>query len=172
MKVLIVIDMQHDFIDGTLGSQEAQQIVSYVKHKIEEYREEACTIVFTRDTHTSDYLSTQEGKNLPVEHCIRHTSGWNIYDGLSKQGDLIFDKVTFGSVELAEYLAKHHMQDEFLFVGLCTDICVISNAMLLKAYLPEAQICVDAKGCAGATVSGHETALAAMKACQIQIINE
>ena len=172
MRILIVVDMQNDFIDGSLGSAEAVQIVPYVCKKIEEYKAANQTVVFTRDTHTVEYLSTQEGKNLPVEHCILNTPGWKIRKELGAQDSLIFNKPAFGSVELAEYMRKYHHEDEFELVGLCTDICVISNAMLLKSYLPENKIIVDAKGCAGVTPESHRNALNAMKMCQIHVINE
>ena len=172
MKVLIVVDMQNDFIDGALGTEEAIKIVPYVRGKIEEYQAENQVVVFTRDTHTTEYLTTQEGKNLPVEHCILNTLGWKIREELCSEDFLIFNKPSFGSVELAEYMMKYHKEDEFELVGLCTDICVISNAMLLKAYLPENKITVDAKGCAGVTPESHKNALSAMKMCQIHVINE
>ena len=172
MKVLIVIDMQHDFINGSLGSTEATKIVPYVKNKIEEYREKNQIVVFTRDTHSEEYLSTQEGKKLPVVHCIEHSFGWQIHQELPVQDSIVFDKPTFGCVELASYMKEHHANDEFEFVGVCTDICVISNAMLLKAYLPDNKITIDAMGCAGVTVESHKNALEAMKMCHIQVVND
>ena len=172
MRVLIVIDMQHDFIDGALGSKEAEEIVPYVKKKIDEYREKNQIVVFTRDTHNEEYLTTLEGKHLPVVHCIEHSFGWQIHQELTVKDSIIFDKSTFGSVELATYMKEHHANDEFEFVGVCTDICVISNALLLKAYLPENKITIDAKGCAGITSESHKNALEAMKMCHIQIVNE
>lgn len=172
MKVLVVIDMQKDFIDGTLGTEEAVKIVPYVQKKILEYKANGNPVLFTRDTHSEDYLSTQEGIHLPVEHCIKNTAGWKITEELSLGGSVVFDKATFGSVALAQYVKEHYPQAEFELVGLCTDICVISNAMLLKAFLPENVIEVDAKGCAGVTVKSHQNALEAMKMCQISIVNE
>lgn len=172
MKVLLVIDMQNDFIDGALGSKEAMKIVPYVKEKVKEYKENGNQVIFTRDTHSTDYLSTQEGRNLPVEHCIWHTKGWEITPQLETEGCLIFDKPSFGSVELAQHLKEHCAKASFELVGLCTDICVISNAMLIKAYLPENEVTVDALGCAGVTMESHKNALEAMKMCQIKVLNE
>lgn len=172
MKVLLVIDMQNDFIDGALGTKEAMKIVPYVRKKIEEYRDNSEPVIFTRDTHPNDYLSTQEGRNLPVEHCIVNTKGWNITSQIDPGEYLIFNKPTFGSVELAQYLKEHYSEASFELVGLCTDICVISNAMLIKAYLPENEVVIDALGCAGVTVESHKNALAAMKQCQIQIVHD
>lgn len=171
MKVLIVVDMQKDFIDGSLGSNEAVKIVPYVQNKISEYQKNKDVVFFTRDTHYEGYLETQEGRNLPVEHCIKNTPGWEIAEELLVEDAKIYDKPTFGSIELAESMRENYPEAEFELVGLCTDICVISNAMLLKAYLPENQITVDAKGCAGVTVESHENALKAMKMCQINIKN-
>lgn len=170
MKVLIIIDMQNDFIDGTLGTKEAVSIIPYIKKKIEEYQMNGNEIVYTRDTHTVNYLNTQEGKKLPVEHCIVGTDGWKIHKDLVIENAKIFDKPTFGSVDLANYFMEREEKMEFELVGVCTDICVISNAMLLKAYYPESTIRVDAKGCAGVTVESHKNALNAMKMCQIEII--
>ena len=169
MKVLIVIDMQNDFVTGSLGTKEACSIVPYVKEKVEEYRKQGNPIIFTRDTHGEDYLSTLEGKNLPVKHCIHNTMGWEIIKELNTSDMPIFDKGTFGSIEMAQYMKSKYPDAEFEFVGVCTDICVISNVLLLKALLPNNQICVDAKGCAGVTVESHMNALSAMEACQITI---
>lgn len=168
-KILVVVDMQKDFIDGALGTSEAQQIVGNVKRKIEEFDGE---IVFTLDTHSTIYLETQEGKNLPVEHCIKGTSGWELDESLKKLsiGKRVFEKPTFGSVELAEYVASGDY-NEVEFVGLCTDICVISNAMLIKAFLPEVKVSVDASCCAGVTPQSHSNALSSMAMCQIEIKN-
>lgn len=171
-KVLIVVDMQNDFIDGTLGTNEAQAIVPNVKKKIEEYKKSGNTVIFTRDTHDKDYLQTQEGKNLPVEHCIKDTDGWAISSELNTSDSLIIDKNTFGSVSLMTYISENYKDAEFEVIGLCTDICVISNALMLKAFLPEATITVDASCCAGVTVQSHKNALEAMKMCQIKIIND
>lgn len=170
-KVLIVIDMQNDFIDGALGTKEAAAIVSKVKKKIEEYKKAGNTVIFTRDTHNENYLNTQEGKNLPVKHCIRGTHGWEISSELDTNDSLIFDKNTFGSVTLMSALASDYKDAEFEIIGLCTDICVISNAIMLKAFLPEARVTVDASCCAGVTPQSHKNALEAMKMCQINIIN-
>ena len=171
-KVLVVVDMQNDFIDGALGTREAEAIVPYVKKKIEEYKRSGDTVIFTRDTHDKDYLKTQEGRKLPAEHCIKGTFGWEISPELDTKDSMIIDKNTFGSVSLMDYLAENYKEAEFEFVGLCTDICVISNAMMLKAFLPEAGITVDASCCAGVTPQSHKNALEAMKMCQINIINE
>lgn len=170
MKLLAVIDMQNDFIDGTLGTEEAVKIVGRVADKISSMRKNGAEIVFTRDTHGADYLSTNEGKKLPVKHCIRDTYGWEISDKLDCADSKIIDKPSFGSLELAEYAASLDKLDEIVLVGLCTDICVISNAMLLKAKLPETKITVDSDCCAGVTPESHKNALEAMKMCQIDII--
>lgn len=168
MKYLIVVDMQKDFIDGALGTKEAQAIVPNVRKKIEEFDGE---VIFTRDTHHKDYLSTQEGKNLPVEHCIEGTAGWEIDKSLQPfcKG-LVVNKPTFGSMALAEEIWERGDAQEITLVGLCTDICVISNAMLLKAAMPEVPIIVDRACCAGVTPQSHENALEAMKMCQITIV--
>lgn len=172
-KFLIVVDMQNDFIDGALGTAEAQAIVGNVKAKIEGFDGK---VIFTRDTHYENYLTTQEGKNLPVEHCIKGTDGWQIraeLDALRKTEAI--DKPTFGSAELGELLRAENEKEEIesvTLIGLCTDICVISNAMLIKAFLPEVKVTVDAACCAGVTPDSHNTALNAMKMCQIEIENE
>ena len=168
-RLLVVVDMQNDFIDGALGTQEAVGIVADVQEKIREKRGEGWTILFTRDTHGGDYLSTQEGRKLPVIHCVMGTEGWQIRDGLREDTDPVIDKPTFGSMTLVKYCEMTQPQ-EIELVGLCTDICVISNAMLLKAALPEVPIRVCARCCAGVTPQSHRTALEAMKACQIEII--
>ena len=169
-KVLIVVDMQNDFIDGALGTPEAAAIVGNVKRKIEEFDG---TVLFTRDTHEKNYLQTQEGRNLPVEHCIRGTEGWQIRKELEElRKTEAIDKVTFGSSELGGILRDMNEKDgieEITFIGLCTDICVISNVMIAKAFLPEVPIAVDPSCCAGVTPESHETALKAMTACQIRI---
>lgn len=177
MKFLIVVDMQNDFINGTLGSKEAQAVVPKVRDKLDEY---SGTVIFTRDTHDKDYLKTQEGINLPVNHCILGTKGWQICNELKpfvKDGENIHDKRTFGSVQLPQLLqllsiANDSEIEEIELCGLCTDICVISNAMILKAAYPEAKIVIDAACCAGVTPESHKNALEAMKAVQIKIINE
>ncbi len=168
MKALVVIDMQNDFIDGSLGTKEAVMIVDKVKEEIDLFRKNGDTVLFTRDTHFENYLSSAEGKNLPVVHCIKGTKGWEISEKLSVKDSMVFDKPTFGSVELAEYLKKEN-PDEIEIVGLCTDICVISNALLLKAYLPETPIVVKEALCAGVTPESHIRALESMKMCQVQI---
>lgn len=171
MKLLIVVDMQNDFITGSLGSKYAEEIVPRVAAKIEEYKRNGNKIIFTRDTHNENYLSTQEGRKLPVEHCIIDTQGWEVTKELDTAGCEIINKPTFGSAELAQKVSQMNVQ-EIELVGLCTDICVISNAMLLKAFMPEVEITVDAACCGGVTSESHNTALLAMKACQINIINE
>lgn len=171
-KILIVVDMQNDFIDGALGTKEAQQIVKPVMEKIKKYN--TTDIYATRDTHGEDYLSTQEGKNLPVEHCIKKTLGWEIYSEIADllKGATIIDKPSFGSLELAELLYEENKKEELEIelVGLCTDICVVSNAILLKAKLPENKISVDSSCCAGVTLESHKAALETMKMCQIHIL--
>ena len=172
-KVLVVVDMQNDFIDGALGTIEAVKIVPKVAEKIRTF---SGKVFFTRDTHEKDYMDTQEGKNLPVKHCIRGTEGWKISSALANYSvEEPIDKVTFGSTRLGELLKEENEKNpiqSITLIGLCTDICVISNALLLKAYLPEVPIRVDASCCAGVTPESHRTALAAMKPCQIEIINE
>lgn len=169
-KVLIVVDMQNDFIDGALGTKEAVAIVPYVKEVIENFDGK---VIFTRDTHFDDYMETQEGKNLPVPHCIKDTDGWQIRAELEAlRATEAIDKLTFGSKDLADVLAKEENIEEITFVGLCTDICVISNVMVVKAFYPEIPLVVDAKGCAGVTVQSHLNALEAMKMCQVKIVNE
>lgn len=172
-NILIVVDMQNDFIDGALGTKEAVSIVPKVKQKIENFQGR---VLFTRDTHGEDYMDTQEGRKLPVPHCIKGTDGWQIRPELAKLcKEEPIDKVTFGSSELGALLQeaeqKEHVES-ITFIGLCTDICVISNALLAKAFLPEAQIVVDASCCAGVTPASHKNALEAMKVCQIQVENE
>lgn len=170
MKILIVVDMQNDFIDGALGTKEAEKIVANVKEKIDTYRSNNDEVIFTRDTHFDDYLETQEGKNLPVKHCIKDTFGWQISSKLDVADSVIIDKSTFGSTKLIEYLLSKQDISEIQLVGLCTDICVISNAFLLKAALPEVLISVDSRCCAGVTPESHNRALESMKTCQIMVI--
>ena len=170
MKILIVVDMQNDFIDGALGTKEAEKIVANVKEKIDTYRSNNDEVIFTRDTHFEDYLETQEGKNLPVKHCIKDTFGWQISSKLDVADSVVIDKPTFGSTKLMEYLLSKQNISEIQLVGLCTDICVISNAFLLKAALPEVLISVDSRCCAGVTPQTHNAALETMKMCQIEII--
>ena len=170
-KILVVVDMQNDFIDGALGTKEAQQIVEPVIHKIKEY--DIANLYATRDTHGTDYLSTQEGKNLPVEHCIKDTNGWEIQSEIAEllKNAVIIDKPSFGSLELAEVLYEENKKEELEIelVGLCTDICVVSNAILLKAKMPEIKISVDSSCCAGVTPESHKAALETMKMCQIYV---
>ncbi len=170
MKYLIVVDMQNDFIDGALGSAEAVAILPHVKEKIENFDGQ---ILFTRDTHEANYLSTQEGQNLPVEHCIKGTDGWQIHPTLEVlRTTEAIDKPTFGSIALVHLLQQKKDIESVELIGLCTDICVISNAMLIKAAFPEVPVTVDAKCCAGVTPASHKNALEAMKMCQIKIINQ
>lgn len=169
-KILIVIDMQNDFIDGALGTPEAQAIVPAVVRKIRSYP--VRDVFATRDTHPVDYLSTQEGTHLPVPHCIKGTDGWQLRPEVAKlvPADHVFDKPTFGSTELARAMKQmaEHEELQLELVGLCTDICVVSNALLLKAVLPEVRISVDPACCAGVTPQKHEAALETMRSCQIQ----
>ncbi len=211
MKVLVVVDMQNDFIDGALGTKEAVAIVDNVRKKIDEYRSNGDTVIYTRDTHTEAYLQTQEGRNLPVVHCVKGTPGWEIAEKVYAEGCLVVDKPSFGSLALPEVVrscvgkeedlaaqgedsknVQHRtyqdlqngeslynldenlddgiVPDSIELVGLCTDICVISNAMILKAAFPEVPIAVDASCCAGVTPESHKNALKAMQMCQIQIL--
>ncbi len=169
-NVLIVVDMQKDFIDGALGTAEAVAIVPKVEEKIKNFQGR---VIFTRDTHEENYMDTQEGKNLPVPHCIRGTEGWEIEESLQKYiTDVCIDKLTFGSIELGLYLKglnKNEPIEKITLIGLCTDICVISNAMIAKAVLPEVKVAVDASCCAGVTPQSHNNALEAMKMCQITV---
>jgi len=170
-KLLIVIDMQNDFITGSLGSPQAQAILPNVKAKIERYRQNGSKVLFTRDTHHDDYPATQEGKHLPVPHCIEGTEGHSITDALDTDNDEVFDKPTFGSLKLAAWVENGHY-DEIELCGLCTDICVVSNALILKAQLPETPITVDVRCCAGVTEESHQAAIHTMKMCQVNIIGE
>lgn len=165
-KTLIVVDMQNDFISMALGTPEAVAIVPKVKEKIQSYVDAGHRIIFTRDTHGPDYLDTPEGKKLPVPHCIRGSTGWQIADGLYVPGCAVIDKPNFGWTGWAEFDLQ-----EVELVGLCTDICVVSNALILKATFPNAQISVDAACCAGVTPESHRAALTTMAMCQIQILN-
>lgn len=179
MKILVVVDMQNDFIDGALGTKEAQEIVPKVAEKIRGFEGK---IFYTRDTHEKNYLDTQEGKRLPVVHCIRGTEGWQLHPEIEvlRTGEPV-NKPAFGSIELG-YAIKEYLAEQMVLVGenvesvtlagLCTDICVISNAMILKAMFPEIPVIVDAACCAGVTPESHKNALEAMKMCQIQIENE
>ena len=168
-KAIVVIDMQNDFVDGALGTQEAQAMLPRMVEKLAAARAEGTALVFTMDTHGADYLQTQEGKKLPIEHCIRGTAGWQIADALQpfvREAAAILEKPTFGATALPAALADY---DEIEFVGLCTDICVISNALLAKAFYPEKRITVDAACCAGVTPESHANALAAMRMCQVEV---
>ena len=168
-EILAVIDMQNDFIDGALGTKEAQAIVGKVAEVIKDFDGD---VVYTRDTHTDNYLDTQEGRKLPVPHCIKGTKGWEICDtlkALQTENTKIIDKPVFGSVELAQYLAAMPEVTRVTLVGLCTDICVIANAMVIRAFLPETEIRVLADACAGVTPESHKNALDAMKMCQVTV---
>ena len=164
-KTLIVVDMQNDFIHMALGTPEAMAIVPRVKAKIEACRNAGYEIIYTRDTHGPEYLSTPEGKKLPVEHCIRGSKGWEIAEGLYIPGCKIIDKPNFG---------WPHWDQEVLedveLIGLCTDICVVSNALIIKATFPDAAVKVDKTCCAGVTPESHEAALTTMQMCQIDIV--
>lgn len=180
-RVLIVVDMQNDFVNGTLGTKEAVNIVPNVVDKINQFNG---IIAVTQDTHDSDYFTTQEGQKLPVQHCLKQTNGWELcipvfkaicrHANVYEQDTKYYYKSAFGSIELANWLASENdinPIDEVTVVGLCTDICVISNVLLIKAFLPDVTITVDAACCAGVTPESHNRALAAMKMCQINIEN-
>lgn len=167
MKYLIVVDMQVDFTTGSLGSAHAAAIIPNVVSKVKAFDG---TVIFTRDTHGADYLQTQEGRKLPVVHCVKDTAGWRICEELKPYAEQVVDKITFGSVELPRLLMEAGEPiEEIELCGLCTDICVISNAMILKAAFPEVKITVDSTCCAGVTMESHHTALNAMKAVQIEV---
>lgn len=175
-KKLIVVDMQNDFTYMALGNPEAVNVIDKIVKKAESFDGE---VIFTYDTHQENYLETAEGKKLPVVHCIEGSKGWQLVDELeairSKNGNRCFKKPCFGSVELAETLRRENEVqgiEEIELAGVCTDICVISNAMLLKAFLPEVPVKVDARCCAGVTVESHENALKAMESCQIEVVRE
>lgn len=181
MRILVVVDMQKDFIDGALGTNEAITIVPRVIEKIKKFDGD---MIITHDTHGNNYLGTLEGRTLPVVHCIQGTEGWKLHDEVflavnnriraGTANAQVFMKPTFGSVELGKYLADKNTDEnieEIVLVGLCTDICVISNALLVKAFLPEVKVTVDAACCAGVTPESHENALRAMKVCQVNIEN-
>ena len=169
MNILIVVDMQNDFVDGSLGTPEAQAIVPKVKAKIDKAIQKGDVVIYTRDTHFDNYLETQEGKHLPIPHCINQTRGWEIVEGIYRQGCKVDDKFTFGSTWLPQYIISNYRytMEGIELIGLCTDICVISNAMILKANLPELPIVVDSSCCAGVTPESHNNALNIMKMCQI-----
>ena len=171
-KLLIVVDMQNDFITGSLGSPQAERILPNVKAKIEKYKHNGDKVIFTRDTHYDDYLVTQEGKYLPVVHCVHGTQGHLTASELNTDGCEVFDKTSFGSLALAKQIAETAQAfDEIELCGLCTDICVVSNALILKAQLPETKITVDAECCAGVTEESHKAALLTMKMCQVDVIS-
>lgn len=179
MKTLIVVDMQRDFIDGALGTAEAVAIVPNVKAKIKEYAERGDEIIFTRDTHTKEYLSTNEGVHLPVIHCVKDTDGWRIPDEIDIPECEHIDKPSFGwnlwgyrVTPSGKIIPRDKVFEEIEIIGLCTDICVVSNALILKATYPEINISVDANCCAGVTPESHKAALATMRSCQINIIKE
>lgn len=175
-KLLVVVDMQNDFIDGSLGTDEAQKIVQNVVAKIKNFDGD---VICTRDTHPENYLDTNEGKHLPIVHCIDGTHGHaingEVFGAFMEKGDGRFieliDKYTFGSTALPEII-RHKWYEYIELVGLCTDICVVSNALLLKANYPEICIAVDPKCCAGATPDSHEAALKIMQMCQIEMVGE
>ncbi len=172
-KILIVVDMQKDFVDGALGTKEAAAIVDRVAEKIKNHHGD---IIVTYDTHGENYMETQEGKHLPVPHCIKGTDGWLLDEKIQSALDGVpfqaMEKPTFGAVALPELIKAGYnpAEIEIELVGLCTDICVVSNALLLKAHFTETNICVDADCCAGVTPESHEAALTTMKMCQINVI--
>ena len=175
-SVLIVVDMQNDFISGALGTPEAAAIVGKVAEKIRTF---PGTVAYTLDTHGPAYLETQEGSKLPVPHCIKGTTGWQVPDALQRELNArnarAFEKGTFGSVELAQALAVRHAARPISaveLVGVCTDICVVSNALVVKAFLPEVPLYVDAACCAGVTPAAHEAALATLQSCQVTVTRE
>ncbi len=171
-RILIVVDMQKDFVDGALGTKEAVSIVERVVQKIEQHDGD---IILTYDTHNTDYMETQEGRNLPVPHCILGTEGWELDERIQKAVEhkphKVIHKPTFGSTELVDYIRTHYEAASFEIelVGLCTDICVVSNALLLKANFLETAICVDGACCAGVTPESHKAALTTMKMCQVHV---
>lgn len=171
-RFLIAVDLQNDFISGSLASPEAPAAAVSAREVLSGF---SGTVVFTRDTHDEGYPDTQEGRRLPVSHCIRGSDGWQLCPEVAPfaEGRKIFDKPAFGSLELAQYLKNENAAeriDEVTLIGVCTDICVISNALIIKAALPECRVSVISSACAGATKEGHERALSAMKTCQIDIL--
>jgi nicotinamidase-related amidase len=187
MRVLVVVDVQKDFVDGALGSIAAQSIIPHMRKRIKDYADGETLILFTKDTHEENYLETFEGVRLPVEHCVRGTPGWSLVKDISTLADgysnfLIFSgeevirsrilKNTFGSIKLCEILKQYENEiTDITFMGFCTDICVISNVLMARAYLPNTRIIVDASCCAGTTLDKHLAALEVMKSCQIDVIN-
>lgn len=185
-RILVVVDMQNDFIKGALAAVEPSyrshgNIVENVVHRVKDAVANGFPVFFTRDTHDENYLLTQEGKNLPISHCIHNTSGWDIIPELTEFAQIneVFDKPTFGSTTLANYisevardLSSTDKELEVMLIGVCTDICVVSNALLIKAFCPEVKVLVDAKCCAGTSTEAHVAALNTMKSCQVKVINE
>ncbi len=175
MKALIVVDMQKDFLTGVLGNPETAAVVKPVVKQIKAFRKEnpEGLVIATLDTHTEDYLNTQEGRKLPVTHCVRGTAGWKLDASVKKalgENAVLVEKVTFGAVDLPKIIGKRRKIEEFQLIGVCTDICVISNAMILKAAFPEVPVKIISECCAGVTPESHNNALAAMAACQMEII--
>ena len=171
MKTLIVIDMQNDFVTGVLGSKEAVAVLPNVKKKIDAYIAAGDEVIFTRDTHEENYLETNEGRHLPVPHCRRGTDGWQVVKEIDCPDCEHIDKPTFGYTRWAEQF-KDSSSSKIEIIGVCTDICVISNALMLKAFFPEIEITVDASCCAGVTPDKHRSAMEVMKSCQIEVIGE
>lgn len=186
MKAVIIIDMQDDFLTGPLGNQETAAITEVVVQKLKEYANEDTYLYFTRDTHYDNYLNTQEGKNLPIQHCKYMSQGWHVSTKLTGLKELStyriadncysprgkVDKNTFGSINLCHSLMTIPNLEQIVLMGVCTDICVISNALTIKSFFPEVEIIVDAAGCAGTTPENHANALRAMRQCQIKVIND
>lgn len=187
MRVLVVVDVQKDFVDGALGSMTAQSIIPHMRERIKEYADGDTLILFTKDTHDENYLKTLEGDKLPIPHCVRGTPGWSLIkdistlaDGYSNfllysDGEVVRSRVlkeTFGSIKLCEILKKYEYEiEDIVFMGFCTDVCVISNVLMARAYLPNTWISVDASCCAGTTLDKHLAALEVMKSCQIDVIS-
>lgn len=169
-KVLIVIDMQNDFINGALGTKEAVSIIPNVKKKIVEYLDRGDEVIFTRDTHYDDYFSTNEGKCLPIEHCKVGTYGWHIHEELDDGSCEHIDKPTFGYRFWDRYTARNFGEIEV--VGVCSDICILANCIILKTFFPESHISVDASCCAGTSPQKHAEAMSVLKSCQISVVNE
>lgn len=174
-RLLVVVDMQNDFINGSLGTAEATGIVERVVGEIKSFDGD---VIYTKDTHTAEYLKTHEGRQLPVQHCLKGTDGWRLHPDIEKlfldRQCVGFEKCGFGARDLPAWIAETYPDglDEIVLVGLCTDVCVITNAMTLKTFFPETDITVDASCCAGINPEGHANALAAMKVCQINVIND
>ena len=164
-KVLIVVDMQNDFVTGSLGSAAAQAIIPQIQSKIKEYQEQGQDVIFTRDTHYDNYMDTFEGKNLPVPHCIKGTAGWEVIPELEDPKCQHIDKETFGYSGWESF----GQYNEFELCGVCTDICVVSNALALRMFYPNKEITVDASCCAGTSEEAHKAALVTMKSCQIRV---